>query len=289
MLCRDLGFHLAQEVFWWSPSKLPTPAEWVTVRRVRIKDAVNCIWWLSKTPWPKASNRRVLAPYSDAMRGLLKNGYKAQRRPSGHEISGKFNIDNRASIPPNLLAVPNTESNSCYLRYCKAKGLPQHPARFPSDIPEFFVRMLTDPGDLVFDPFAGSCVTGEVAERLRRRWICCDNVRDYLAGAIGRFEHREPTLFPNLPENRPARDVCYKIAHPSAMWDRLEDAPLAADGGQNWPPSQGPAYAPSDTSTVQPSVREKGPAYRTRPAPETAARPSRPRRPSKKRSGEEGG
>jgi len=112
MLCKEIGFHLAQEFFWWSPSKLPTPAEWVTVRRIRVKDAVNCIWWLSPSPWPKASNRRVLAPYSDSMKALLKNGYKAKRRPSGHDISTKFSIDNKASIPPNLLAIPNTESNS---------------------------------------------------------------------------------------------------------------------------------------------------------------------------------
>jgi len=50
MLCRELGFHLAQEFYWWNPSKLPSPAEWVTVRRIRVKDAVNCVWWLSKTP-----------------------------------------------------------------------------------------------------------------------------------------------------------------------------------------------------------------------------------------------
>jgi site-specific DNA-methyltransferase (cytosine-N4-specific) len=45
---------LAQEFFWWNPAKLPTPAEWVTVRRIRVKDAVNCVWWLSPTPWSKA-------------------------------------------------------------------------------------------------------------------------------------------------------------------------------------------------------------------------------------------
>lgn len=119
MLCREVGFHLAQEFYWWNPSKLPTPAEWVNIRRVRVKDAVNTVFWLSKTPWPKASNRRVLAPYSDSMKGLLQNGYTAKLRPSGHDISKKFNIDNGAAIPPNLIAIPNTESNSYYLRYCQ--------------------------------------------------------------------------------------------------------------------------------------------------------------------------
>jgi site-specific DNA-methyltransferase (cytosine-N4-specific) len=237
MLCRKLGFHLAQEIFWWNPSKLPTPAEWVTVRRVRVKDAVNCIWWLSPTPWPKASNRRVLMPYSDAMKGLLKNGYHAKLRPSGHDISEKFQIDNGAAIPPNLIAVANTDSNSSYLRYCKEQGIKPHPARFPSEIPEYFIRMLTDPGDLVVDPFAGSCVTGEVAERTGRRWICGELVKDYLLGASARFhspaEKNSQELFPELHNAR--RDSAnneYRISHPAVLWQQHADEPLPEDGGR---------------------------------------------------------
>lgn len=239
MLCRELGFHLAQELFWWNPSKLPTPAEWVTVRRVRVKDAVNCLWWLSKTPWPKASNRGVLIPYSDAMKALLKNGYKPKKRPSGHEIGSKFAIDNNAAIPPNLLAIANTESNSRYVRYCKHHDLPQHPARFPGDLPEFFIRMLTDPGDLVFDPFAGSCVTGEAAERLRRKWICCETSMEYLAGAVGRFpRENEATLFPDLPHGKPSKETAYAIHHPAALWNKLKQHLLPADGGRQRPVRQ---------------------------------------------------
>lgn len=281
MLCKDLGFHLAQEVFWWNPSKLPTPAEWVTVRRVRVKDAVNCVWWLSKTPWPKASNRRVLIPYSDSMRSLLNNGYKAKKRPSGHDISTKFNINNNASIPPNLLAIPNTESNSYYLRYCKEKGLPQHPARFPSDIPEFFIRMLTDPGELVFDPFAGSCVTGEVAERMKRKWICCDNVEEYLAGGLARFNNRQASLFPEMPERRRVRDISYKIYHPSAMWNRLEDDPLPEDGGRNRRIKSKAEYPDSESKDKPAFVGEKRAKYwteskrKTKPKTKSSTKPGK--------------
>jgi len=228
MLCKEIGFHLAQEFFWWNPSKLPTPAEWVNIRRIRVKDAIDCVWWLSRSPWPKASNRRVLLPYSESMKALLKNGYKPKLRPSGHDISSKFSIDNKASIPPNLLAIPNTESNSYYIRYCKEKKLPQHPARFPSDLPEFFIRMLTDEGDLVFDPFAGSCVTGEVAERMKRKWICCDMVLDYLKGALGRF-YQVGSLF---PRSRHTKEIFYKLYNPSARWDILSDDSLLIDGGK---------------------------------------------------------
>lgn len=224
MLCREYGFHLAQEHFWWNPSKLPTPAEWVNVRRVRVKDAVNCIWWLSPTPWPKANNRRILAPYSDAMRHLLRNGYKAKLRPSGHDISEKFGKDNGGSVPPNLLAIANTESNGRYQEFCRSNNLPIHPARFPAQVPEYFIRMLTDPGDVVLDPFAGSCVTGAVAEALGRRWVCCELSEQYLQGAIARFV---PTVQP-LARSKP---VSYEIPPPCALPISETDTPLFADGG----------------------------------------------------------
>ena len=238
MLCREMGFHLAQDFFWWNPAKLPTPAEWVTVRRIRVKDAINCIWWLSPSPWPKASNRRVLTPYSDSMKDLLKNGYTAKRRPSGHDISEKFSRNNGAAIPPNLIAVANTDSNSYYLRYCKEHGLKPHPARFPAEVPEYFVRMLTDPGDLVVDPFAGSCVAGEVAQRLKRKWVCVELIEEYLEGAVTRFTGPQTTRQQTfLPTGHAKKGTEYKLSHPAAMWDNAADEPLSTDGGQTRPPT----------------------------------------------------
>ena len=228
MLVEEFGFHLCQEHYWWNPSKLPTPAEWVNVRRVRVKDAINTIWWLSKTPYPKASNRRVLQPYSDAMKRLLKGGYKAKLRPSGHDISKKFRRNNGGAVPPNLLAVANTESSGRYQAYCRAENIAIHPARFPAQIPEYFIRFLTDPGDLVADPFAGSCVTGAVAENLRRKWICCELSEEYLLGARSRFL---PTVQPLPPEGR----VAYSIASPCSQSIGEEQAPLAEDGGRQRP------------------------------------------------------
>ena len=227
LLCEKFGFHLAQEFYWWNPAKLPSPAEWVTVRRVRVKDAVNTLWWLSKSPWPKASNRRVLQPYSDSMNRLLRDGYRPQRRPSGHDISGKFSLDRGAAIPPNLIALANTESNTAYLRYCQARGIKPHPARFPAELPEYFIRMLTDAGDLVVDPFAGSCVTGEVCERLNRRWACIENVEEYCLGARGRFD---PPPVPRLPRERTGGH--YKLPRPGLLWGPDEGDALDEDGGR---------------------------------------------------------
>lgn len=225
MFCEEFGFHLAQDYYWWNPSKLPTPAEWVNVRRVRVKDSINCVWWLSKTPYPKATNRRVLQPYSDSMKDLLKNGYKAKKRPSGHDISEKFSRNNKGAIPPNLLAIPNTESNSYYLRYCQKNGLNPHPARFPAELPEYFVRMLTDEKDLVIDPFAGSCVTGDVCDKIKRKWVCIDLVEEYLQGAMARFN--------NQTTNGNGKDTekYYRIPRPGILWNEFKSEALVLDGG----------------------------------------------------------
>ena len=244
MLCKEVGFHLAQEFFWWNPSRLPTPAEWVTVRRVRVKDAIDCIWWLSPTPWPKASNRRVLQPYSDSMRSLLKNGYRAKLRPSGHDISDKFSRDNGAAIPPNLIALANTESNSAYLRYCKAQGIKPHPARFPEALPEYFIRMLTDRGDIVVDPFAGSCASGAAAERTQRRWLCIDNCDEYLVAAFSRFAEDPRKKGRSSPEGETlfptgAEVPHYKIPRPDVLWNGREGPRLRKDGGRRRPNKRG--------------------------------------------------
>lgn len=187
-LCKELGFFLAQEFYHYNPSRLPAPAEWVNVRRIRVKDSVNVVWWLSKTENPKADNRRVLKPYSESMLHLLKNGYKAKLRPSGHDISTKFSKNNKGAIPPNLLELANTESNSLYLRKCREEGLKPHPARFPTDFASFFIKFLTDPEDIVIDPFAGSNSTGYAAETLGRRWVAIEKNESYLRGSRFRFD-----------------------------------------------------------------------------------------------------
>lgn len=223
-LVRDHGFHLCQEHFWWNPAKLPSPAEWVNIRRIRVKDAVNCVWWLSPSPWPKANNKRVLSPYSASMKDLLVNGYTAKLRPSGHDISTKFNKNNGGAVPPNLLAIANTESNGIYQAYCKAHGIDPHPARFPPALPEYFIRMLTDRGDTVLDPFGGSCVTGEVSERLGRKWICSEIDAAFLKGALARFD-------PKLAARQSSTSKAYEIFPPCSL--PLSDSErLPAGGGE---------------------------------------------------------
>jgi len=179
-------FYLAQDFYWFNPARLPSPAEWVAVRRIRAKDAVDPIWWLAKSPNPKADNRKILAPYSKAWKRLLERGRSPRSYPSGHRISGKFQ-NYGGAIPPNLLAIPNNESNSRYLRSCRHADITPHPARYPLELPLFFIKFLTDEGDLVLDPFAGSNVTGEAAEQTLRRWVAFEKEALYVRGSVFRF------------------------------------------------------------------------------------------------------
>jgi len=190
-LVDDVGFELAQEFFWYNPAKMPAPAEWVNVRRIRVKDSVEYIFWLVKDPMAKADNRKVLQPYSEDMKRLIKRGVKETVRPSGHIINGSFASDKGGSIPSNLIQCGNNESNSAYIRNTKKLGKKVHPARFPAELPRFFIEFLTEPDSLVLDPFAGSNTTGYVAESLRRRWIGVELREDYAKESRLRFQITE--------------------------------------------------------------------------------------------------
>lgn len=225
--CDKLDYRLAEEFFWFNPAKLPSPIEWVNKRKIRAKDAVNTVWWFSKGDWPKANITRVLVPYSDRMKKLLADPeafYRPKDRPSGHDIGSGFGKANEGAIPSNLLQIPNTDSNSMYLRACKALGFEGHPARFPTDVPRFFIRFLTDPNDVVLDIFSGSNTTGAAAEVLNRRWIAIDESREYAALSAVRF-------MGGWPEDRMAAAVKTMIDGDAGTFDLIGPTPAELELG----------------------------------------------------------
>jgi DNA modification methylase len=195
--------NLCQEFICYNPARLPTPAQWVTVERIRVKDSFTRVWWMSPVKRPKANNRNVLTEYSGRMQDLLRKGtYNSGPRPSGHHIGKKsFLSDNGGAIPPNILIptpteeslievlpIANTRASDSYQVYCRQKNVAPHPARMQSELAEFFVRFLTDRNDLVLDPFAGSNTTGYAAEKLKRRWLTIELDAGYVETSEVRFK-----------------------------------------------------------------------------------------------------
>ncbi|MEX2410630.1 MAG: site-specific DNA-methyltransferase [Candidatus Paceibacterota bacterium] len=189
-------YCLCQQFVWYNTAKLPSPAQWVNIDRIRVKDSFTHIWWMSKTPYPKADNRKVLEEYSNSMKKLLKTKkYNGGRRPSEHVIGeDSFLVNNNGAIPSNVLVSSNTKSNTDYQQFCRDKGLTPHPARMPNEIPDFFIKLLTEEGDLVLDPFGGSNTTGQSAEKLNRKWISIEPELNYIKGSRGRFKKSNLSL-----------------------------------------------------------------------------------------------
>lgn len=199
--------HLCQQVICHNPARLPSPAQWVNINRERLKDSFTHVWWMSRNVHPKADNRRVLLPYSGHMKGLLKSQkYNAGVRPSGHVISAKgFLKDHGGAISPNvvkmtedetsvpeaLMQLSGTSADLKYRQYCKDNGYDLHPARMQMGLAGFFIEFLTEPGDLVLDPFGGSNTTGYAAETLGRRWVAIEAREEYALGSKGRFEKED--------------------------------------------------------------------------------------------------
>jgi len=182
-------FTLCQQFVWNNPAKLPSPAQWVNIERIRLKDAYTHLWWMSTTDRPYADNRQVLTAYSESMKSLLsRQSYNTGKRPSEHTIGEKsFLTDHGGAIPSNVITVANTQSNTEYMTFCRGKKLQLHPARMPPQLAEFFIKFLTKPNMMVLDPFGGSNTTGAAAEKLGRRWTAVEPNADYIEGSKGRF------------------------------------------------------------------------------------------------------
>lgn len=192
-LCDELGFHLAQKCYWYNTTKLPGPTAWTSKQRVRVKDSLETLWWLGKTPNVYANNKEVLKEYATSQKRLMckyKNADPSVRikKPGGLTVSQGIYCDNGGAIPDNLIIFPNNGSwDAKYQKSCKQYNLSPHPARFPKALPEYFIKLTTRPGDLVLDPFSGSNVTGEVAEFLNRRWIAIEKSFHYIKTSLFRF------------------------------------------------------------------------------------------------------
>jgi DNA modification methylase len=200
------GLRLCQQFVCHNPARLPSPAAWVTIKKIRATDSFTHLWWMAKTDFPKADTSKVLRPYSKEMTALLKRrSFNNGKRPSEHEISetgflhdrggstplNLFEVEpldqNREPRLPNAFSFANTGSNDFFHSQCRQQDIVPHPARMPAGLASFFIQFLTSKGDLVLDPFAGSNTTGFAAEITGRKWLSIERDESYLPQSKIRF------------------------------------------------------------------------------------------------------
>ncbi|MGH8159299.1 MAG: DNA-methyltransferase [Rhodanobacter sp.] len=188
-----LGLSLLDRLIWHNPSKPPGPTHWASKVRCHLNVAYEPIFWLATNPaLVRADNRRVLEPHTEKHLRLIANGGERRRAEYGdgaHTIrEGSYRHATAGRIPRNVIARGNRCADTLqYRRDAAALRLPAHGAVMPLSIPDFLIRFLTEPGDLVVDPFGGTVKTGMAAERLGRRWMVTEQMIDYLRPAAERF------------------------------------------------------------------------------------------------------
>ena len=166
---RDQGYLFCEDFVWGKPS--PPPGRFNRF----LKDAVEYCFQFAKTPGWQFFPENCLTPARwDAKdrerRKRLAHNYVRVNEPSGQGRK-------RVQAGPDMVR-PST------LLHLEPEFSPNpvaHPARFPLALPSFFIHLLSKPGQLVFDPFAGTGTTGLAAEKLGRKWLLTESDREYLS------------------------------------------------------------------------------------------------------------
>ena len=185
-LCEKLDLYLMDRVPWVNMSKPPSPTYWACRKKVQLLAGHEMIFWLTNNPDAvRSCNQRVLQPHTESHSALVARGGENRTTIYGdgaHVVKpGAFSQSTDGAIPKNVIIRGHACADTRrFHQEAKRLGLPAHGAIFPTAIPDFFIRFLTEENELVVDPFAGSLKTGLAAERLNRRWMCFDSILEWL-------------------------------------------------------------------------------------------------------------
>ena len=198
-LIEDVGLFFADRLYWRNPSHTPD-SYWTTIAKVRLNQDTEHLFWLSKTPNPKARSEHITVP---AQPSTLETYARKQTKqpsvgPSGHKTLFRNQAAKLKNGSPgqtlqvihrNTFEYSNGETHRALRATLNETGLPQFDAMMPLKLAQQIINFLTDPEDLVYDPFFHSGTTGLAAENLNRKWIGSDRSLGLLLGSALRFQH----------------------------------------------------------------------------------------------------
>lgn len=179
---QETGWRLIDEYQWHKTN--PVPGRWPD----RLRDGFERCYHFARDGGPvKFRPDAVKVPASektllDRERVIERGDDPRRRSATGSHFDTQKNLSRFPTTvdPSNVIRIPVVSTNV------------GHPAAYPESLPAFFVKLLTDPGDLVADPFVGSGATIAAAQALGRRAVGIELVPEYAKLARRR-------LRPNLP------------------------------------------------------------------------------------------
>ena len=188
-----LGLWKMDELIWENKSKAPGPVRWASLERTQLNVVWEPVYWFTNDPHNvRSNNRRVLQEHTQRHIDFIKSGGEqrdAVFSDGAYGIkAGRFSNETPGRIPRNILSFGHRcAAQTAYKKAAKAMGLPAHGAPFPMKLANFLIEFMSEPGDLVVDPFGGSFTTAHAAERLGRRWLSTDCMVEYVLGSATRF------------------------------------------------------------------------------------------------------
>lgn len=195
-LHENLGLDFMGQIPWVNYSKPPGPTHWACVKKIQLSSCFEHILWFCKDALlVNADNRRVLEQHSQKHRSYLESGGELRNTSYGDGSfrlrSGKsFSSVTAGKIPRNVFERGHSCADTiAYRKAADHLGIQKHGAMYPTELPEFFIRYLTTPGQLVADQFGGTGKTARAAENLGRRWIITEKIYQYLRGGAELFRN----------------------------------------------------------------------------------------------------
>jgi site-specific DNA-methyltransferase (adenine-specific) len=168
---RKQGWLWTEEYIWHKRNC--HPGKWPN----RFRDAWERCLQFNKMRHFKMFQDQVRVPMGDWSKARLKNLGKNDVVRFDSRVGSGFG-KNIANWVGRDLAYPDN-----VLHFATECGNKNHSAAFPKALPEWFIKLFTEPGDWVLDPFAGSCTTNAVAQSLRRHSVGIDSKREYVTRA----------------------------------------------------------------------------------------------------------
>ena len=197
-LC-EKGWFAIDDYLWHKPN--PMPGYWPS----RLSDGWEYCFHLAKQKKPFFNHEGVKKPIGDWAETRLTNlgendlnrHNSVNRSGFGRDLSRWVGKD--TVLPSNVISAAVVGKNK------------KHPAVFPIDLPEFFIKLLCPDDGLVVDPFGGSGSTGVAALALGRNCVLIDNQENYCQVAQQRLKDEagakllEPNVHSNSNNGYPAK------------------------------------------------------------------------------------